>query len=102
MNCSVEQLAVINSDAPTILCLAGPGAGKSATLLARIERLLHDGISAHRIVIITYTVNAARELTSRLAPDAAQALGFCGTLHSWLFRLLNQHGHLIGLSGPLS
>ena len=103
MTLTSEQQVVIDSTAKTVLCLAGPGAGKSATLLARIARLLRDGWPASRIVCITYTNNAANELTTRLNKMApGTVLNFCGTLHSWIFRLLNQHGRIIGLNPPLS
>lgn len=104
MTLTSAQRTVIESDAPAILVSAGPGAAKTTVLIARVQRLLRSGVTPQRIVIITYTVAAANVLISRLiAGDAvATSLGYCGTLHGFLFRLLTRHGSLIGLPSQLA
>jgi len=99
MNLNEQQLKAINSNSPTILAIAGPGAGKSATLVARVQRLIRDGTDPAAICVITFTRSAAAELQERLGDVR---LGFNGNLHSLMFRLLQQHGHLIGLPQQLT
>ena len=50
-----------------VLVLAGPGAGKTRTLVGRLVRLLRSGTPASDIVAITFTRRAAEEMRSRLA-----------------------------------
>lgn len=64
------------------LCLIGiPGSGKTRTVVARIGRLVSDGIPADSILAMTFTRAAAMEMTQRL-----QQLGIrdarVGTIHS--------------------
>ena len=60
-----EQLEAINSNDRTILCLAAAGAGKTKTLLARIERLIKDGVDPRSILALTFTNAAAFEMKER-------------------------------------
>ncbi|MBU3936159.1 MAG: UvrD-helicase domain-containing protein, partial [Proteobacteria bacterium] len=88
-----EQLAAINSRAESILVAAGPGTGKTFTLVARIEHLLTaENARPDEIVAITFTNRAAREMQARLdrdLGDAAQAI-FVGTFHSYCLTLLRK------------
>jgi DNA helicase-2/ATP-dependent DNA helicase PcrA len=111
MNLNPEQQAVIDSTANQILVLAGPGSGKTKTLMARIFKLIERGASSHEIVCITYTRSAASEIQKRLGesllvqrPEQAGPvlLGFTGTLHAFAFKMLSEHGNLIGLPAKLS
>jgi DNA helicase II / ATP-dependent DNA helicase PcrA len=97
---NAEQLAVVNSDAPRICCVAGPGSGKTHMMCARISRLIKDGADPRTIIIITYTNAAADEIKKRVGNDVR--FGFIGTLHSFLLRLLTAQGHLVGLPKSLS
>jgi DNA helicase-2/ATP-dependent DNA helicase PcrA len=49
-----------------LLITAGPGTGKSATLKLRVEYLLDKGIDPYKILIITFTKKATKELQERL------------------------------------
>ncbi len=113
MKSNPEQQAVIDSRAALILCIAGAGSGKTATLVARIKRLIDEGADARSMVVITYTNAAARELSERLAhamlPEGANdpdqpgvKLGYVGTLHGFLLRLLSAQHQLVGLPASLS
>lgn len=93
MNLNPQQTAAVNSTSPRLLVLASPGAGKTATVVARIQRIIGDGEAPSRIVAITFTRKAAKELESRLG---GVKLGYCGTLHGFMLMLLKRHGHLLG------
>lgn len=94
-----EQLAAVSSSAPRVLVIAGPGSGKSTTLVARIRELIARGADPRRIIVMTFTNAAADELVRRLG---GVKLGWCGTLHGFCLRLLQKHGSLVGLPKSLS
>jgi len=67
-----------------VLVLAGPGTGKTHTLLSRVLRLLQSGAPAQSIAVVTFTRRAADELherlEARLGPEAD--LPIADTLHA--------------------
>lgn len=65
MNANKEQLQAINSNSDRILCLAGAGAGKTATLINRTSRLVNDGVPADAILSLTFTNAAGAEMKER-------------------------------------
>lgn len=95
---TTAQQQIIDSDSSLITVTAGPGSGKTTTLIARIVRLIKNGCMPAQIIAITFTNAAAREIEERLSKSlgAQTRLGYAGTLHGFLLRLLNQHGRLVG------
>ena len=95
-NRNPEQEVAINLEASAILVTAGPGTGKTYTLVTRIVRLIRAGITpASQCFAITFTNRAANEVQTRLRlelGDAADAL-FVGTFHrfclDWLTTMEN-------------
>lgn len=85
-----------------VLVAAGPGAGKTRTLVGRIRHLISVGVPAARILAVTFTRRAAAELKERLgapvdgntsgACGPADALPACDTLHALAFDRLRQDG----------
>jgi len=66
-----------------ILVLAGAGTGKTLTIIARAEHLIRKQVDPKRILLLTFTRRAAKEMTDRLYAgigDAAQKL-IAGTFH---------------------
>lgn len=64
---------------------AGPGTGKTQTLIARLEGLLSDGVDPRRILVLTFSNKAAGEMADRIAakqPQAAAAM-WIGTFHAF-------------------
>lgn len=83
---SQEQQAIIQADDAPLLVAAGPGAGKTRTLVGRTAHLLEQGVPARKILAITFTRRAAAELRERLQArvqghDVPQA----DTLHALAF-----------------
>jgi superfamily I DNA/RNA helicase len=72
-----------------LLITAGPGTGKSATLKLRVEYLLEKGIDPSKILIITFTKKATKELQQRL--NSHQGLNIY-TFHALAARLLHSLG----------
>src|SRR2546426_2078947 len=61
-----RQRLAIESGLGPVLVVAGPGAGKTYCLIARIEHLIATGIDPHRICAVTFTNRAAEEIAGRL------------------------------------
>ncbi|KAK9471566.1 P-loop containing nucleoside triphosphate hydrolase protein [Dipodascopsis tothii] len=89
----------------TLQILAGPGTGKTKTLISRVIFLLHQGIRPRNILITTFTNKAANEMKERIAatigPDIASRL-VLGTFHSIARNYLIRNGHHIGIDSNFS
>ena len=99
---NAEQRAAATHAGDPLLILAGAGTGKTTTLCARVAWLLAEGMEAERILLLTFTRRAAREmvqraraLTERVAPDAGRLTG--GTFHSVAHRMVRLHASALGL-----
>jgi DNA helicase-2/ATP-dependent DNA helicase PcrA len=97
-----EQRAAATQSGETLLILAGAGTGKTTTLCSRVAWLMAEGVPAERILLLTFTRRAAREmierartLAERVAPDAGRITG--GTFHSVGHRLIRMHCASLGL-----
>src|SRR5712691_5149163 len=93
-----QQYAAVTALPGPSLVLAGAGAGKTRTLIYRVAYLLEHGIPAERILLLTFTNKAAREMMRRVANllgSDLQAL-WGGTFHSIGARLLRRHAEALG------
>ena len=93
-----QRSAVTHGEGP-LLILAGAGSGKTKTLTHRIAYLIREmGVFPSKILAVTFTNKAAREMRERLARllgESADNRGFMpwmGTFHSICVRLLRQDG----------
>ncbi len=89
-----EQRAAAGSDAPCTAVVAGPGSGKTKTLVARIAHLIETGVKPAEIAAVTFTNKAAQEMRERLAARfgnrrAIQGMTI-GTFHSISLMLLRR------------
>ncbi|NNF51982.1 MAG: ATP-dependent helicase [Gammaproteobacteria bacterium] len=100
-SCGVEPDSP--SAAGPILIIAGAGTGKTNTLAYRVAHLLACGVHPDRILLLTFSRRAAREMTRRAVRIAATVvpgnhrLSWSGTFHSIANRLLRQYARRIGL-----
>src|SRR6266705_5169378 len=62
-----QQFAAVTAPPGPSLVLAGAGAGKTRTLIYRVAYLLEQGIPAERILLLTFTNKAAKEMMRRVA-----------------------------------
>lgn len=61
-----EQLEAINLDGNNIIVSAGAGSGKTAVLTERVIRKLKDGVDIDKLLILTFTNEAANEMKNRI------------------------------------
>jgi DNA helicase II / ATP-dependent DNA helicase PcrA len=95
-----EQHAAATHKGGPLLILAGAGTGKTTTLCARVAWLVAEGVPSERILLLTFTRRASREMLQRargLVPASARVLG--GTFHSVAHRLVRRHAAALGLPG---
>ena len=92
------QYAAVTSPPGPALVIAGAGAGKTRTLTYRVAYLLEQGVPADRILLLTFTNKAAKEMMRRVAELLGGEVGalWGGTFHSIGNRILRQHASLIG------
>ena len=95
-----EQREVVLAGGGPILVIAGAGSGKTRTLVYRVSRLIESGHDPSRLLLLTFTNKAAREMLRRvetlLAVDTRRLAG--GTFHSVGNRLLRRFGARLGLT----
>lgn len=92
-----QKLAVSTTDGP-LLIIAGPGAGKTKTLVERIIYLISKGVKPEEILIATFTEKAAKELITRVSNQLLHLNikvnlneMYIGTLHSIFLRILEEN-----------
>ena len=90
MEYNIRQQNIINSKEKNILCLACAAGGKTATLIARINRLLDEGVPASSLVAFTFTNQAAEEMKKRLGKKSKGM--FIGTIHSYANKICQLGG----------
>lgn len=91
-----EQAAAASHSGRHAIVLAGPGTGKTSTLVARHAFLRGKGVPADAIVTVTFTQKAAEELRNRLG-DGVPASSWIGTFHGICLRLLKRFHASAGL-----
>ena len=82
-----------------LLLEAGPGTGKTRTLVGRIVFLLCQNVPPSAILALTFSNRAAEEMRSRIAeanPEAAPYI-WIGTFHAFGLELLRKYGTRLGL-----
>ncbi len=92
-----EQIQAVRSISPRVAVVAGPGTGKTKTLVSRILYLLQNRkVKPSEITAVTFTRKAARELNQRLEQQlgGSQAVRKMqiGTFHSICYELLKKQG----------
>ncbi len=100
MKLNEEQMSAVNHLDGVCLITAVPGSGKTATLTARVTKLIKDhGISPSSILCLTFTNKAANEMRERIAAQAGATSEkvWMSTFHSLCTAILRRFGKHVGL-----
>jgi DNA helicase-2/ATP-dependent DNA helicase PcrA len=87
-----------------ILVIAGAGSGKTRTLTYRVAWLVEHGVPPGRILLLTFTNKAAKEMLRRvenLLPTDISAI-WGGTFHHIGNRILRRHAKLLGFGNDFT
>ena len=93
-----EQCAAATAGDGPLLVLAAAGTGKTRTLVHRVAFLVEQGVPADRILLLTFTNRAAREMLERAQKVVGPAVSsiWSGTFHSICARILRRYAGLVG------
>lgn len=93
-----QKRAVLEGDGAALV-VAGPGSGKTRTIVHRISHILKMGARPESILLLTFTNKAAQEMKRRSCEaSGADAAGvMAGTFHHFANILLRRHAPMAGL-----
>jgi len=93
-----QKQAVINYKGPSLI-IAGAGSGKTRVLTYRIAHLLENGVKPWKILSLTFTNKAAKEMKERIGvlvgEERARSL-WMGTFHSIFAKILRKEAQVLG------
>jgi superfamily I DNA/RNA helicase/Zn-dependent peptidase ImmA (M78 family) len=93
-----QEVAVSHGEGPFLL-EAGPGTGKTRTLVARVRALVDRGVDASSILVLTFSNRAAGEASERISaqlPEDGHRV-WTGTFHQFGMDLIHRHHDLLEL-----
>jgi len=95
-----QQKEAVLHNSSSQLIVAGAGTGKTRVLMTKIVYCVRKlGIEPDKILAITFTNKAAREMSLRINPYGLAVNG--GTFHAAGLKILQVHGHYIGIMSPI-
>lgn len=93
-----QREAVVYKDGPSLV-IAGAGSGKTRVLTYKIVDLLRCGYEPYRILALTFTNKAAKEMKERITAIVGEKISsklWMGTFHSIFLRILRRHTEELG------
>lgn len=102
---SPDQQLAINALEKHVHVVAGPGTGKTTTLIHRVKKLIEvDRISPRKILVLTFSNKAAAELVDRLQRAGVKGASeiWAGTFHAFGLEFLRKYYQYFGVSQDVS
>ncbi|KAG6497552.1 hypothetical protein ZIOFF_045453 [Zingiber officinale] len=93
LNDAQREAACSDTSVP-LMIVAGPGSGKTSTMVGRVLTLLKEGIDPSNILAMTFTIAAASEMRDRIGIVAGKAVAKeieISTFHSFCLQLCRKH-----------
>jgi superfamily I DNA/RNA helicase/RecB family exonuclease len=96
------QQAVVDHPGGPLLVLAGPGTGKTTTIVEAVARRIDDGVDPEQILVLTFSRKAAAELRARVTARVARTIRepLARTFHSYAYGVLRRAAMLRGEPPP--
>ncbi|NQY97498.1 MAG: UvrD-helicase domain-containing protein [Henriciella sp.] len=100
---NAEQQAAADHTGSAFLLEAGPGTGKTQTLVGRILALKDGGVDPEKILVMTFSNKAAGEMLDRVSQQWPEAAGkiWIGTFHSFGYDLIKRFHEALDLPSEL-
>jgi superfamily I DNA/RNA helicase/Zn-dependent peptidase ImmA (M78 family) len=94
-----SQDRAANHFTSAFLLQAGPGTGKTSTVVKKVIRLIEQGVDPSSIIILTFSNRAAGELSARIAAALPNHAGriWIGTFHAFGLDLVRRYHEQLGL-----
>jgi DNA helicase-2/ATP-dependent DNA helicase PcrA len=105
MELNPAQHAAVTAGSGPLLVLAGAGTGKTRVVTARIARLIREGTVPERILAVTFTNKAAKEMQERVRESLGKRRKKkpeISTFHSLCVRVLRRRIHHLGYPGKFA
>ncbi len=99
-----SQQAVVDHPGGPLLVLAGPGTGKTTTLVeAIVDRIENRGAGPDSVLALTFSRKAAEQLRDRVTARLGRTMSttLCSTFHSFAYGLIRQYSPPELYAGPL-
>lgn len=99
-----QREAVLSTDGPALV-IAGAGSGKTRVLTYRIAQLLSQGVPAYKILALTFTNKAAREMQKRISELVGSEIAanlWMGTFHSIFSKILRIEAEKLGYTSSFT
>ena len=112
-NWTKDQQSAIDKENSNIIVSAGAGSGKTAVLTARVIRKLKDGVDVNKLLVLTFTNEAANEMKNRIrsAIQKEESLkkqldyidsAYITTFDSYALSIVKKYHYLLNLSKNIS
>ena len=99
-----KQKEAASHTAGPLLIVAGAGAGKTKTITHRIVNLIKEGVAPERILAVTFTNKAAKEMRERIIAEIKKnaqgqdSIPFVSTFHSLGVYIIKENARILGLT----
>jgi DNA helicase-2/ATP-dependent DNA helicase PcrA len=101
----MQREAAVHMDGP-LLIVAGAGAGKTKTITHRIVNLIKHGVDPKKILAVTFTNKAAKEMREKVLSEIAkhsngqeqESVPFVSTFHSLGVYIIKENARVLGLT----